>query len=295
MLKKLFSISALFFCFSLSLWGQKEPFKEVSLTTSIPKISFGTIKIKDPYLSPNIYTGWHLQAQKENNQFIGKLRNYTFFSNYSFAGGTALHPTKNNLMFYFDSQIELGGKYHFVPLKKVYFAFGTGYEVGLGERYLARNVNNPISIDFYTGLNGIVNIDYRFRFWKTNYRINYGLQTPFAGIMFIPQQGATYYEIFSLQNRKQILHFYAPHNRQAINHYLDFDIRFNKMTIKIGVSQDYRIYRANNMVFRYNALNFNIGTAFNIYRYFGNKQNQKVKFVAPDNFWNNQKLKMKPL
>ncbi len=287
MLKKNLSIFVLFFSFSLL--GQKEVAKEVSFITSIPKISIGTTEIKDPYLSPFVYQGSHLKFEKSTERFLGKSRKYTFFSDYFISGGAALHPSKNNRMLYFDTQLMLGGKYHFVPFKKFHIALGTGWAVGIGSKYLARNVNNPASLDLQTGLNGVMNLDYSFRIWKVDCRVNYGLTTPLTGVIFVPQQGMTYYEIFSLNNFAKTIHFTSLHNRQAINHSFDFDVRFNKMTIRLGVSQDYRIYRANDMVFKYNGLNISLGTVFNIYRYFGNKQNREVKLVAPDNFWLNKK------
>ncbi|PIF02453.1 MAG: hypothetical protein CR965_00850 [Paludibacter sp.] len=282
MLKKYFFISALFF--GSSLLGQKNSPEEISFVTSIPKISIGKIEVKDPYLSPFTYKGWHLKTEKQNSRFIGRWRKYTFFNSYSFAGGTALHPTKNNRMLYFDTKITFGGNYHSIPFHNFHIAFGTGAEISLGGKYLARNINNPFSLDLYTGLNGTMNFDYSFRFWIMNCRINYGLQTPLLGAMFVPQQGTTYYEIFSLKNTDNTIHFTSLHNRQAINHFFDFDIRLKKITIRLGINQDYRIYRANNMVFKHNALGVSLGTVFNIYRYFGSQPNREIKLVSTDTF-----------
>ncbi len=282
MLKKFFSISTLFICFSLL--GQNSVLKESSFVRSTPKISIGMLEIKDPYLSPSLYKGWVLEAKKQNSRFFEKSRKYTFFSHYSFSGGTALHPTKNNRMLYLGARMILGGSYNYISFQNFHVAFGAGTEIGLAGKYLARNINNPFSLDLYTGLNGVMNCDYSFCLWKINCKVNYGLQIPLLGAMFVPQQGTTYYEIFSLKNTDNIIHFSSLHNRQAINHFLDFDIRLKKMTIKLGVSQNYRIYRANDMVFKYNIWGISLGTAFDIFRYFGNEQNREVKLVAPDVF-----------
>ncbi|MGG6550492.1 UNVERIFIED_CONTAM: DUF3316 domain-containing protein, partial [Prevotella sp. 15_C9] len=72
-----------------------------------------------------------------------------------------------------------------------------GIDAGMGFLYNTRNGNNPEQA--YLGLNLAprLSADYAFRIRSHPFQIRYEAQVPLVGVMFSPNYGQSYYEIFS--------------------------------------------------------------------------------------------------
>ena len=58
--------------------------------------------------------------------------------------------------------------------------------------------------------------------------------TPFAGVLFSPHYGQSYYEIFNLGNNSGIVKFSSFHNKLAMKNYLTVDFPISKVTMRLG-------------------------------------------------------------
>jgi len=72
----------------------------------------------------------------------------------------------------------------------------------------------------------------RIRSYPLTFR--YQFEIPFAGILFSPHAGQSYYEIFSQGNRSGIVPFTSFHNKQAMKNYLTVDFPIGKLTFRAG-------------------------------------------------------------
>lgn len=261
----------LFFVLIIGLARGEEVIKRIYPSNISTTVGIGSVDLRVPYLSPNLYRGWEGRIVRKKFRLIPRLGDYRFFSTTRVNGGLSFHPTKLNSMLHLSGYFLLGIQHRWVLRDNLQIFAGSGWEFGLGGKYLARNINNPVSLDFNTGCSAVADANYSCRVWSVPLSIGYGVRIPLLGAMFVPHKGATYYEIFVLKNSHQTIHLSTPHNRQAISQYLDVDIKLKPLTVKIGLQHDVLRYKANGMVFDERSLIFHIGTSFRLYRLWGRK------------------------
>lgn len=265
---------------ALSLNAQNDGDQQYALTTSAFTVGLGSAKILDPYLSPFEYSGVQARIQNSARRFFNPENDKLSYTHKAFLdGGIAYHPSQNNSMMFFNTNYSYGVNYHFRPKDNLMLLAGGNWDINVGGKYLARNVNNPFSLDLYTNLNATAELQYLFKLWKQDFSLQYGAQSPFLGCMFVPMQGITYYELFVLNNLGTAFHFSSLHNRRAISHYLNLDIPLNFSTIRVSIQHDYLQYSANEMVFRKSGLNFAVGAVTDLYVFSGKKRKIPANFV----------------
>ena len=182
-------------------------------------------------------------------------------------------------MLFFGINYSFGVNYHFRLKNQLMILAGGSWDIHAGGKYLARNVNNPFSLDLYTNLNAVAEIQYPFRLLKQDFTARYGAQTPLLGCMFVPMQGITYYELSMLKNLDTALHFSSPHNRHGWSHYLSLDIPLKFSTIQLNIQHEYLKYTANELVFKKNGLNFSVGTVVDLHVFSGKKRKYPANFI----------------
>lgn len=260
--------------------AQNDDNQHFALTTSSFTVGVGAAKILDPYLSPFEYSGMQARIQHSSRRFFNPENDDLSFTHKAFLdGGIAYHPNRNNSMMFFNTNYSFGMNYHFRPANSLMLLTGGSWDINVGGKYLARNVNNPFSLDLHTNLNATAELQYLFKLWKHDFSLQYGAQSPVLGCMFVPMQGITYYELFVLNNLETAFHFSSLHNRRAWSHYLNLDIPLNFSTIRVSIQHDYLQYSANEMVFRKSGLNFAVGAVADLYVFSGKKRKIPANFV----------------
>ncbi|VBB48281.1 conserved exported hypothetical protein [uncultured Paludibacter sp.] len=281
---KIFFIFLLSASFTVSLFSQTQETQTYNLVTNSNTFGIGSSFILDPYLSPFEYSGWHVEYQNEHQQYISsKDTLFSIKNRFNFQLGEAKHPTRINSMLFFNGNYDLGFHYHWRPVYNLTFQFGGSWDMDLGGKYISRNVNNPFSLDLYSNLNASASTNYKFRvnffnWFSQNFRAEYGVRTPLLGVMFVPEQGVSYYELFSLNNLKDAFHFSSIHNRRAILQYLNLDIPVRFTTFRIGFVQDFLQYKANDIIFHKNNLSVQVGCVVDFYVFRGTKNKLPKNF-----------------
>jgi len=275
--------SIIFLCIIIIplVYAQDSTVKNYPLVTSSKTFNIGSINVLDPYLSPYEYNGTRIGYMTDNRRFIRANDTTLSYTSRAILNiSTADHPNKNNSMLMFEGYYNLGINYHIRPFEKFMVLIGGSWDVDLGGKYISRNVNNPFSLDLYTNINATAEVQYEFNFLKQNLRLQYGVQTPLIGYMFVPMQGASYYELFSLNNLSDAFHFSSLHNRRAWMQYFHLDIPLRMTTLRLGIQHDFLQYSANDMVFHKKGFNFSIGYIIDFYTFSGKKNKILDNFTS---------------
>ncbi|MCI6159790.1 MAG: DUF3316 domain-containing protein [Prevotellaceae bacterium] len=216
------------------------------MAESADMITLGTTNLLDTYLSPERYTGTEMRYIVQTTKEKSEKMSYTLTrqgtlqyaapraENANFIGGTyafsfALHR-QLNLM---DNRlrIKLGGM----------------AEVGVGFLYSTRNTNNPAQGRLYLNLSPNAISTYDFTLWGKTFTMRYEVSAPVVGLMFSPNYGQSYYEIFSQGNYDHNVAATSPLNAPCLKQMLTVDIPLKKTAIRLGYLGDIWQAKVNNL------------------------------------------------
>lgn len=176
-------------------------------TDSVPKVrpvtratlyGIGTANVLDTYLSPQAYRGVEVRILRESTRqttwMDGRLYRQSLFQTH--ANYTHNHVDNNNTLAAL-ANWNWGLHYH-IPLTHN-FSLGAGGMADLngGFVYNLRNGNNPAQARAYVNLDASLQALWDVRIRRYPIHLRYQLSVPLMGVMFMPEYGASYYEIFS--------------------------------------------------------------------------------------------------
>ena len=255
-------------------FAQADNTKQYLLTTSTENISLTTVDLLDPYLSPLVYTGVGVGYQHSDmkyfKKYVGKMSHE---SRFSILAANTYNPQYSSSVNYVGGQYQWGMHYHFRPLEGLHLLAGGNAGALMAVKSNERNVNNPVNVDaaLDLGFSGIANYD--FSLWRKKFRLSFQLEFPLLGMMYVPMQGASYYEMFTGGDLSNTLHLSSLHNRLARTSGLKLEIPTKNSTWHVGISTSKLKYEANDMFFKQNNYNFNVGYTYDLYIFRGRKNN----------------------
>lgn len=200
----------------------------------------GVVNLYDTYLSPLEYRGEQVRVLRESVRPMpwcdGRVSRQTLFQGHL---AMADNPA--------ETASELAGMvnwnyalyYNFSLLDgRLTLGAGPMWQLHGGFLYNTRGGNNPAQAKFYTNVaaSGIAQYDIPWK--RLPIRLRYQLDIPFLGVMFSPQFGQSYYEIFSLGHTDGIIHFTSLHNQPTLRHWLTADMKFHNFTLRLGYMAD---------------------------------------------------------
>jgi hypothetical protein len=262
-------------------FAQADSTKQYLLTTSTENISLTSVDLLDPYLSPLVYTGvgvGYLHSDmKYFKKYVGKMSHE---SRFSILAANTYNPQYSSSMNYVGGQYQWGMHYHFRPLDGLRLLVGGNTGLLMAVKSNERNVNNPVNVDaaLDLGFSGIANYD--FSLWRKRFTLSFQLEFPLLGMMYVPMQGASYYEMFTGGDLSNTLHLSSLHNRLARTSGLKLEIPAKNSTWYVGVSTSKLKYEANDMFFKQNNYNFNVGYAYDLYIFRGRKNLPPANFIS---------------
>lgn len=262
-------------------FAQADNTKQYLLTTSTENISLTTVDLLDPYLSPLVYTGMGVGFQHSDmkyfKKYVGKMSHE---SRFSILAANTYNPQYSSSVNYVGGQYQWGMHYHFRPLEGLHLLAGGNAGALMAVKSNERNVNNPVNVDaaLDLGFSGIANYD--FSLWRKKFMLSFQLEFPLLGMMYVPMQGASYYEMFTGGDLSNTLHFSSLHNRLARTGGLKLEIPTKNSTWHVGISTSKLKYEANDMFFKQNNYNFNVGYTYDLYIFRGRKNLPPHNFIS---------------
>lgn len=212
------------------------------------QIAIGNANRLDTYLSPEKYRGREVRFV---SQVTKDSRNHPMTCMLTHEG--MIDQTDNRA----DNAHELSGAYCFsyaamyrwhLMDNALTLRVGAMADVNLGFTYNMRNsANNPAQGYACMNLGASLMAQYKFQMWNKSFRINYEARLPMVGMMFSPNYGQSYYEIFNKDDYDHniVMTSMATFQlRQQLS--LDYAVT-QKCAIRIGYLNDIRQAEPNNL------------------------------------------------
>ena len=229
------------------------------------QIGVGTTNILDTYLSQEKFhgTGLSLLAttdrRRDSSRWLTSWQHQVHVSTAKDRAGNA-------------SIIEAMYKLHYgryyrltTPTLPIELHAGLMGNAGLGMIYDTRNGNNPVQARLGLHITPSAKAACHLRLFSHAAQVRYQIDLPLAGVVFSPNYGQSYYELFTLGNYDHNIvpttFVSAPNFRQQLSLLYTFS---PKLTFSLGYLGDYQQQRVNHL--KQHVINhvFMVGIARNI-------------------------------
>lgn len=221
-----------------------EPLKTI---TNARMIGVGSTNILDTYISPEKYTGTELRyishtiRERKGKRISREIIHQGYFSLSNNRADTGDAMAGMYIFGY-------GAHYNWQLLgSNLNIRAGGMAEVNAGFLYNTRNGNNPAQARLSLNISPSAAATYKLKAWNHIMAISYEVSAPLAGVMFSPNYGQAYYEIFS---RGDYDHNVVPTtfiNTPSLKQMLTLDFYIRRTAIRLGYLCDIQQAKVNNL------------------------------------------------
>lgn len=215
--------------------------------TNAQMIGIGGVQILDTYLSPEEYSGTELRylshtiRQREGRKWSRLLLHqgsFSYSSNRAENGDYVAGAYQFSYGAHRNWQL-LGGKMN--------IRAGGQADVYAGFLYNTRNGNNPAQGRLSLNLSPSAAVSYRFSLWNVPLKAQYEVSFPLVGVMFSPNYGQSYYEIFTKGNYDHNVVPTTIGSTPSLRNMLTLDFTLRRTTLRIGWLGDFRQAKVNSL------------------------------------------------
>lgn len=221
----------------------------------------GSSHLRDTYLTPVQYSGWHADVDYERLQvapfghgrWVMQLRATVNL-------GSTENPWQTATLWHFNFRPEWALMHRFtIPaLAPVKFAAGGIASANVGGLYLLRNSNNPVSLQASVTVGATAMAWWNTRMAGRPLTLRYQADMPIVGAFFAPDYDQLYYEIY-LGNHSGLCHAAWPGNFFRLNNLVTADWRFGSNYLRLGYRLEVFSSKASGIVSRRVEHSFVIG------------------------------------
>ena len=229
-------------------------------------INIGKMAITDHYLSNQEYKGLSLGLDINHTNYYNNTNNrlsWQIYDNWRYS--QLINPSYTAIIQYIGCNAGFATHYNWYPTKNLRLIAGSAIDAYGALKTQSRNINNPYSGDIQLNLLASIEAQYQLSWRKWALSFNYLTTTPLIGVMFVPEIGQSYYEIYlNLPSLNNITHFTSFHNRQGIKGNLSINFILPTVTLFVAMTHNHQWWKANNMNFYIKELSGQIGIALNL-------------------------------
>lgn len=200
----------------------------------------GTLNLYDTYLSPVEYSGMQLRLLRESTRqtpwLDGRVSRQVIFQGYLGMAENAA-ATASELSGMVNWNYALHHRFALFDGRLRLFV-GPMVQLHGGFIYNTRGGNNPAQARLYANLAASGMACYHLPFQRLPVSLRYQVDAPLVGVMFSPQYGQSYYEIFSLGHADGVVHFTSLGNQPSLRHWFTVDAQFRRFTLRVGYLAD---------------------------------------------------------
>lgn len=229
--------------------AQSDTITSDKVVTNARMISVGATNILDTYLSQEKFSGTEVRyishttrepEGKKWSRLIIHQGTFAFADNRSGDGGEMASA------YYFSYGVRRSFTF---PVGNSTFNIKAGAQadVTAGFIYNTRGSNNPAQARLALNISPSVSATYATRIKRLPTAICYEASTPLAGIMFSPNYGQSYYEIFSRGNYDHNIVPTTFVSTPSLRQMLTIDTSFRHFTLRIGYLGDMQQAKVNNL------------------------------------------------
>lgn len=200
--------------------------------TTATTFGIGRQSTLDTYLTPLEYKGPELSIARETMRKTRFNRNITV---QNFFRINAAYLDKSGYKMYSGlANWNYGLHYNFNPVPNLKILAGGLADMNGGVVYNPRNSNNPASAKAFIDIDLSAMAIYKLKLKKYNMTFRYQINLPVAGIMFAPEYGASYYEMFYLGHTDGIASFTSFHNHYSMRQMITVDFPCRYVLLRAG-------------------------------------------------------------
>ena len=216
-------------------------------TTNVKMIGWGYVDVLDTYLSPERYEGWQVNylshtTHEREDRCISTLSVHQ--GSFAHADNRAGNANEMQAMYHFAYALHYN--WHLLN-RRLNVKAGGMLNTHLGMLYNTRNSNNPMQAKVGLNVAPSVMASYRFSIKNKPLTVRYEADAPLLGMMFSPNYGQSYYEIFSEGNYDHNVVVTHPVNALSLRQMLTLDFSLCKTTFRIGYLGDYQQAHVNHL------------------------------------------------
>jgi hypothetical protein len=238
-IRRILGIALCMVTFSVASAQQLDSLRAPRLRNSCLQFGVGYSNILDTYLSDREYRGIDLRVAHETMRLTDCKRYKLSVQNFLQTDFSYTHNTAdNNNLFTGVINWNYGLHRQFTVNDHLKLLAGGLSDMNIGFIYNLRNSNNPASLRAYLNFDASAMAIWRFRVKRLPMILRYQLNIPVIGVMFSPQMGESYYEIFSLGNHKGTVKITSLHNEPSLRQILSLDIPLGSRTLRVSYLGD---------------------------------------------------------
>ncbi|WP_329905365.1 DUF3316 domain-containing protein [Porphyromonas pogonae] len=268
--------------------------KALSPIHRITALGAGGSYVKDTYLSPMNYGGYHLKLQTEvyknlivNNSLLAKMlnkepravKNWIRSTSFELDFSKTQNPAKNSDAYYVMAGLDLGYLYKLRLGSTANIFIGPNVRGSLGGIYNSRNGNNPGTLKSFNDLNAHVMLTYRVNSASFPVLFRLSNKINLMGAAFSQEFGESYYEHFLIDNKRSGIYF--THLGNTVSNRLNFQVEipvFDYKTIVIGYQWNSLSNNINNIRTKINSHCLMLGVSTDILPIIG--RNNLLNYIS---------------
>lgn len=251
----------------LSVYAQEDSLQATRYVMRSTLVGVGHSNVFETYLSPLEYTGTEVRFLHESMRMTrilgGKVSGQSLLQvnasyNKNISQTAEMYAGLVNWSYALHYQFRMNDD-------KLKILVGPMLDLNGGVVYNRRNSNNPAQAKAYGGLGASGMLIYKFHIGRYPLTVRYQANLPLLGVMFSPEYGESYYEIFSLGNGGRNVVFTSLHNNPSLRQMVTLDFPIRNVTMRVGYVCDIQQSKVNNLKSHAYSHDFMIGFVRNLY------------------------------